>query len=235
MRKNSKTSRIGNIWSSDEIRFLKEHYSDLRFKAIADSLKRNYRGVKVKAQKLHLYHQKLKGNQPIQNLPETDKAYLAAFIDGEGCIGFTITWKNNVPLHAVPVVSVSNSNGEVIRWIARRGQWPVARTKTFYKSAENRYIQPRDCYRLFISGRARVESFLRAIFPYLQIKKKLAQKIFKFYRQREKNLQKSFSIQDWKLVLEVKELVDSHKAPHIRSRQRLAQFIKELERKESNQ
>jgi len=80
-------------------------------------------------------------------------------------------------------------------------------------------------------GRLRVEPLLKAILPYLRVKRPNAEKILEFFGQRANRRGHPFSLQDWKLVLKVKELVNSRKAPHIRSRQHLAQFIKELESK----
>ncbi|GAI73020.1 unnamed protein product, partial [marine sediment metagenome] len=99
-----------------------------------------------------------------------------------------------------------------------------------YRKIENRYRKFHWHYHLSLSGRLRVEPFLRAILPYLRIKQALALKVLEFWKGHSRGF---YTIEDWKRILEIKELVNSQKLPHIRSRQHLARFIKELEAKES--
>lgn len=220
------------IWTQDEIQFLETHYLKWPLRKIALHLNRGYRGTEVKACRLKLYQKAVKNIPSLTNLTETEKAYLAGFIDADGSIRMNITNINTIPHRATPIIEITNSRKDILDWITSKVNWSGKwETRNPCKKTENRYLKPHPHYHLSITGHLRVEPLLKAIYPYLRVKKSNAQKVLEFFKQRENRYGHPFSIQDWKLVLEVKELVNSRKAPHIRSRKRLAKFIKELEKK----
>lgn len=217
-------------WSQQEINFLKSHYLKFNTQNIAKALNRSYSSVKAKIEKLKLYSQAIRANKLTTKLSETERAYIAGFIDGEGTIGISLVYRNGLPIHGTPVVSISNTNKRVLEWIAskvNRAKW-IKKSVHVYKQPEYN-PRHRDFYALNLCSRLRLEPFLKAILPYLQIKRKLAQTVLEFYEARI--FQRPYSIQDWKRILKIRELTNSSRFPQIKRRKFLAHFIKELEKK----
>lgn len=221
-------------WSSGEIKFLKEHYLKLSNKEIARFLKRPLLGITYKINQFKLYDKSVEQMRILTNLAETEKAYIAGIVDGEGCLSINICYdKSRKPFRAVPTVEISNTDSKVLKWIAHKANWGKWNTKRPYTLIENRNanLKPYKCYHLTISDRRRVSVFLKTILPYLRIKKTLAEKILNFYRLHA--LRSPYTIEDWKRALEVKRLVNARHAQHIKSREYFARCIKELEVKRS--
>lgn len=221
-------------WSQTEIKYLKENYGKTPREEIVRKLNRSLGSIK---NKIHLEKLRLRQGHTL-NLTETEKAYIAGFIDGEGSIPFCIHYKKQIPHRAMPMIEIGNTNREIMNWLATKINGSA---KWIIPPKVNRSSMPKDyvsrisaTYHLSITGRFRIESLLKGILPYLQIKQQLAKIALQFYRQREDRFLKKFSLRDWHLVLKNREITNSRHPRDIRSRQRLAQFIKELERKEQN-
>ncbi len=107
-------------------------------------------------------------------LKNTDWAYIAGIIDGEGCIGI----RKNVPElgRFKAVVTVANSNKLLIDYLYSLfgGSCNEYQDKRKYKSG--RYRKPVWFWRI---GDKQAELFLRQVYPYLLIKKPNADLIFK--------------------------------------------------------
>jgi len=221
-------------WSRQETNFLKSHYLKFTTQDIAKALNRNYSSVKAKIEKLKLYSQAIKANKLTTKLSKTERAYIAGFIDGEGNIGVSLVYRDGLPAHGTPIISISNTDRKVLEWIAskvNRARW-IKKFVHVYKQP-GRNPQHRDFYVLDISSRLRLEPLLKAILPYLQIKKKRAQVLLEFYEARI--FQKPYSIQDWERILKIRELIDSSRPSQVKRRKFLAQFIKELKKRELNE
>lgn len=219
-------------WTENEIVFLKEHYLRLSLKEISKFLNRSYTSVRKKRYRLRFAPDFAKDVEPLHGLSENEKAYIAGFIDGDGCLGFEITHRQEKPIFAIPVVNIDNTDKEIINWLTEKinlGQWKSQKFYMHHSKDQKR----KATYRVSIRGRFRVESFLRAILPHLRVKKDLAFKILEFYRIHP--FQAEYTARVWKKVFEARMLVNSGKGFNIKSRERLAKFIKELERKEQNQ
>lgn len=211
-------------WTNEEIEFLKERFTEANDSQLARALRRTTSAIRNKIHELGLPREYLENIEAL-DLSIAEAAYAAGFIDGEGCVRFSIVWQDDQPIRAVPVVEVSNSNKEVLDWLADRvspsGRW---QTCPVYKKAENRYIEPHAHYHLAISGRPRVKAFLLAIIPHLRIKKARAQVVLRFCDQHQTGV---WNREDWDSVLTVKVLTNSRKHPHIESRRRLAAWIEQ--------
>lgn len=222
-------------WSKDEINFLKVNYLKLNYRDLMKALNRSYKSVNTRISILKLYPKKLQENEPFPNLSETNKAYIVGLIDGEGTIGIFITYRNKVPIRARPTLKIGLTHKPVLKWIAKKIDEAKLSPNPCSVRTLSREKEPRRkiVYSIDLANRPQIESLVRVILPYLRIRREIADKILEFYKLRHWG--KAPSIQDWKRVLATKNLISSSTLSHIRSRQRLAQFIKELERKEQNQ
>ena len=95
------------------------------------------------------------------SMTELDKAYIAGFVDGEGCMG--MYYRQG---HIRPSFSVSNTNEKVINRI----QSCLGGSKHIYKRKKQHW---RDCYNLSFAHN-KVEVILKKLLPYLVVKKKQA-------------------------------------------------------------
>jgi len=209
-------------WSQEELDFLKANYSKLTNSQIAKQLGRTFAAVKRKTIELGLYRKTL-AEQKATALKVAEAAYIAGFIDGEGSVRFNIAWRDGTPIRAVPAIEISNKDKAVLDWIAEKlvvsGRW---KTRATYKNPERRYGKPYYHYHLTISGRARLKPALLAILPYLRVKRPQAEAILEFIDTHETGI---WTEHDWRLVLKVRELTASKKAPHIKQVERLRAWI----------
>jgi len=115
----------------------------------------------------------------VDHLQKWQLGYLAAFIDGEGGIQINRTKrkgrKYRLSLH--PVVYVTNTNIEVIttirNWL-RAGSVIVSHSKKNY----------RDTYVLHITGIRNITRLLKAVYPYLIVKRERAALMMQFCESR---------------------------------------------------
>jgi len=223
--KNRKRERF-LFWSPDEIRFLKEKYSKLSLVEIARILHRSVRSVESKSRRLKLRQQAICNIEPL-NLTETEKAYIAGLLDGEGNVNISIIRRHGKPLRVIPQVEISNTNKEVLEWIAERVNQGNRRISRLRRYTDHRFSKPLDNYYLSISGRLAIEPFLQALLPYLHIKKLPTECLFKFLKSHIPF--EPYTLEDWQNILRLRETINSRKDAHIESRRILRHFVKELE------
>ena len=110
----------------------------------------------------------------IGHLSETEKAYLAGIVDGEGCI----TMNRYIKRGAVPVyrlfVEIANTSPALKKWLDER--FPE---KTYWRTGVRQGWK--DIYRWSLSGNRQVMVFCREITPYLVIKKEQAELVAQGY------------------------------------------------------
>ncbi|GAH70913.1 unnamed protein product [marine sediment metagenome] len=213
-------------WTADDVKFLREHYLQLPLYEIAKIINKSYRGIQAKAQRLRLYQETTENMKPLQNLTEMEKAYIAGFFDGEGYFGVRTIYKNDRPVHAKSTINIGNTNKEIIYWLASKinfGKWKTKTPYIYHPKSQ----KASTAYTLSICGCFRVEPFLKAILPYLRIKKDLVIKLLELYEIHPR--QTSYTLPIWKKILEIKILINSKKGTSIESRNRIAEFVKELE------
>ncbi len=100
----------------------------------------------------------------VKVLTETEKAYLAGFLDGEGCIGIYKRNRYKVPQYILEVTIV-NTNKEVIDWIQKRVKGNIRVRR--HSEWKTRWIWS-------INTRDPIHRFLNDILPFLIVKKKNA-------------------------------------------------------------
>ena len=113
-------------------------------------------------------------------LSETDKAYIAGFIDGEGSI--SIKRRNPKSEHPEAwqlIIQISSLDKNVLKYISEKtGQGKIQKIKlSKYKGRENQ----RDIYKISINSR-KAANLLKEIYPYLKIKHKQAKIAIEFQK-----------------------------------------------------
>ncbi|MGL4449699.1 MAG: LAGLIDADG family homing endonuclease [Sarcina sp.] len=106
---------------------------------------------------------------------ETDAAYIAGIIDGEGSILLTKLSQNT---HRAPVVSVPSTTIELLEYLKKTIGFGKIIRKTNYNKAKHK-----DCYTYILERNGAIE-LLKEISPYLIIKskKKRADLILRKYK-----------------------------------------------------
>ena len=113
------------------------------------------------------------------DLTESEKGYIAGFLDGEGSILLT-RHKDNGNIRCRPVVAFYNTNLEVLDWIAG-----VIDVKINKRQEDTRtdVRHRRTNYTIKINKYSEVYKFLVAIRPYLRIKQTNADIVIKFIEE----------------------------------------------------
>jgi len=113
----------------------------------------------------------------MNELTETEWAYLAGFIDGDGCITINVggTKGSVTPSHRL-LLLITQANKEYLeKWCARVG---LGRVYAIH-SGESPIQGTKQCYNWQMSGR-QAEAVLRKVLPYLDIKREQAEIAIKF-------------------------------------------------------
>lgn len=108
-------------------------------------------------------------------MTETEKAYIAGIIDGEGSIMLQKIHKNE---HPAPCISIASNTLELLEWIKKVvGKGTITKKKNY-----NLEIH-KDCYNYFLRRNDAI-SLLIDIHPYLviDVKRKRSKLILKKYR-----------------------------------------------------
>jgi len=112
---------------------------------------------------------------------DTDKAYIAGLIDGEGTITIGRRRhgkKSKSPWYYQPIISMGNTNRAIVDFIGERySGWVMAR-----KPGNEKY---KEWYQWFIR-RDNMISFLQDILPYLRFKRPQAEIVLQFPTYRGK-------------------------------------------------
>ena len=115
----------------------------------------------------------------INNLTDTDAAYLAGIIDGEGSINLSRVHKNS-PDHTTTYfirLRVTNTHRGLLDWIVLKvGYGSVGKMKN-YDSKYNR----KQAYQWNLSNQ-RVVDVLRQVYPYLKVKRLQAEVAFEYQK-----------------------------------------------------
>lgn len=120
-----------------------------------------------------------KNRHRLNEVSEVDAAYIAGFFDGEGCVSLGMHNKRSTTgrgYHYLRVF-VANTNLEVLEWLSK--------TLGFgHPQPQKKKEGQRQVWRYMLSG-VRAISFLEIVYPYLQVKKNLAEIAFRFSATRK--------------------------------------------------
>ena len=162
-------------WTEREATFLEENYGKLPLRAIALVLNRSHCAIKHKSSKLKL---KPSFSRPrIETLSEVEKAYLAGFIDGEGCITLKLysrKWKNERQ-YVTAKITVTNAHRDVIAFVGYVFNRKITEEKRYnWKTA----------WRVQIDRLEDVREIIKYLLPYLKVKRKQAELLLEFCNYR---------------------------------------------------
>ena len=166
-------------WSQDEDEILVKYYSVLPREELQKLLpNRSWAAIQTRAERL------LKcGRAPLINtiskepslsLTEPQKAYIAGLLDGEGTITLV---KHGSKIY--PEVSITNTKKEVIEWLRSVTQVGVITIENKSRSKRNWNT----CYKFRVLSLPEASAILKAVLPYLIIKKKQAELVLKFIEE----------------------------------------------------
>ncbi len=101
-----------------------------------------------------------------------DLAYIAGFIDGEGCIGILKRQRKNFSPEYHIYVSVGQKDAQILDWLAKNYSGAIHHVK-------------RDGSYMWNLSYNNAYNFLKQILPYLKYKKPQAQLALSFYEQTD--------------------------------------------------
>jgi len=171
-----------NGWYKKDIRALKESYKLYPVKYPEWLIKRHGKaGCQSQSWRLKLTKGIRNPGLDLRKLTIAEKAYFAGIIDGEGSIIFHEDRpKTNF------CIEVSNTDEKVMIWIQKlfAPYLKVVYRKRKRKSGFGVEKNWKDVYQLYIAGIMNVYDILRAILPYLIIKRKKAQGALELMKER---------------------------------------------------
>ena len=139
---------------------------------------------------------------PIEQLAETDKAYLAGLIDADGCITVLKTRRT-----AYPSVCVAQTKFDALEWMAEK----LGATVSFHaRSREDRGGYHREQMIVRLHG-ARAQLLCKAILPYLKIKRRQAEIVIGFPCDvRDRGLTEDINAIRFEMLAEIQGLNEHH-------------------------
>ena len=113
----------------------------------------------------------------------TERAWLAGFIDGEGYIGITFQRKKETNSQTAsprchPYLIIANTNKAVLGFITER-------IKAGRVHSEVRKQNCKSAYQYHLTKQDHLHGLLRAVFPYLQVKKEQCRLLLLFLERRK--------------------------------------------------
>jgi hypothetical protein len=194
-----------NCWREHEIEFITKNYKKMTDAEISRKLGRSVTAIQMKRQELGL-EKKHMGDitKPYRNLnlSEVDKAYLAGLIDGDGSIilsfhQYSHSKGKGIHSQISCAISARSANREY--------------TKEVMRMMGGKITEPeKNFYEVIISRQADILQFVEALFPYFRLKKKQAELMIEFCRDRLKVLKyrrnAPYTIKSFELVKKMKEI-----------------------------
>ena len=195
-------TKVGRVWSSEEISFLKEAYDKVSWKEIAVEMKRSFHSVTHKARRLGLFKEPMKRMKRLSgsvdlNLTEWERGYLSAAIDGEGTITI-IRDAMGDGIRLLPKIEITNTNTSFLKRLAKMA--PSCRYRHRRKAGQ------KIVHVLCIHGLCRVYSVLKVIMNDLIIKRKQSESVFNFCKSRLSHPCIPYTKEEWEMYHKVKVL-----------------------------
>lgn len=179
-------------WTADEEKLLAELYPrESKEQILAKISNHSWAAIQLRAEK-HLnlrratYFRYIRGVDPSFVCSDTDLAYIAGLLDGEGSCGFHGFTKNHTPS---PIVSICNTYLGAIQFVQDKVQ--IGYIRPDKRRIENR----KQGYTWAIASYEPVLLFLKAVMPYLIIKRWKAELMVRYCGSRIDQLKNSYSWQ----------------------------------------
>ena len=177
-------------WNDEEVSILKEDFPRLALdgkhgpinkKTIMDRLpKKTWDAIKWKAKQLGLRRDFRTVYDPL-NISDVDRAYIAGYLDGEGCITVIRAKRKGGNINYVPYISIANKDLTSLEWIV--SVTGLGRVRRLNKTPENKRTEKwrqrpwmwSDCYTYGVHNLASCYRFIKEIGPFLKVKKEHAE------------------------------------------------------------
>lgn len=194
-------NRISNIrnatpWTESEEAIIKSFYVSEGTDVVARLSGRSKGAVKARAQQIGI---RIRNRKRELHLTDTEKAYIAAIIDAEGWIGFTVTKSKKYP---TPRVGIANTNLGLIEWLKSK----------FADLVVYDYVRPatetqKECHYLQITQPASVQALLEQTAPYMLVKRERAELVMEFTRTRiNVSRAEPYTVDPEPLIAKIREL-----------------------------
>lgn len=169
-------------WTKEEIEILKKHYPSKPRDEVEEKLKpRTWASIKEEAVHIGIHreytgHRIRKVDNVLNNLSDIDKAYLAGFIDGEGCICFLKrVWENGE--RYTPTITIVNTNKEIMDWLSNK----IPYFNLYVRAGSKNH---KDMYTVETRKQMAIKYILQTILPHLKVKKKQAELMLEYINNR---------------------------------------------------
>jgi hypothetical protein len=171
-----------SYFSEQEIQTIREFYPRAPQKTILSLIPtHNWQSILDKACELGINRTKATKHfiPETFDLTDAEKGYLAGIIDGEGCIweGYTHCCTKFVTY--TPHVMVTNTDMNLMNWVSRVFRSPITENGNFKTGFGKKH-----CYICVIHRYAGVYGILKALLPYLIVKRSKAESVINKLRER---------------------------------------------------
>ncbi|MDE2439204.1 MAG: hypothetical protein KGN01_07495 [Patescibacteria group bacterium] len=145
-------------------------------------------------------------------MTETEKAYLAGILDGEGSISLTLNYpkKRKGMILITPRVTIASTSQPLIDWLKLK--LTDLGAYTLHKQGKDRRV----CCLIIFSWRSL--RLIKTIYPYLIIKKDRATLLFNFWDIRKTHLGKPYSKEEIEIALTLRSINIAGRNPLFRSK-----------------
>jgi seryl-tRNA synthetase len=116
----------------------------------------------------------------MKHFTKTQRAYLAGFFDGEGTFSIIRRPDKRSPTgySYQPYAEVTSTNEEIIKWL----NGFVGKGFTFYRPKKG---NANDAFVQHVTGMETIIGFISLLYPYLRLKKEVANKVRQFCKSRQ--------------------------------------------------
>lgn len=213
-RLSLRRTRFRKPWSKEETNFLRSNFENLSVKKIAEKLHRPRKGVHEKMVELNLPVPSIRRFLH-PHMTETEKAYIAGFLDGEGWITFHPHWHKGRLWGCSPQIGFANTNRKPLDFIAKVLSEDSSRDfEKIIKMRKEKSPHKREIWEIRLEGKFAIFFFLKTIQPYLLVKQKHAEIMIKLLGLRKTGTR--WTKDQLKLLLQLCELQGIHHPTRLR-------------------
>jgi len=118
----------------------------------------------------------------LENIPDTDWARLAAYIDGEGCISLNRTKRKDGECYAYrPTITIGNTSFALMDWLRFMFNFSIYTRRTNAQS----HFGNKTNYYAYTSHKASIITILNNVLPFLIVKADHAITLLTFWSDKE--------------------------------------------------
>jgi hypothetical protein len=194
------------IWSERELELVNNHFSSMNHKELLEMLpNRTLAGLRSKAYTIGLKKPPTPKNDVPNILSETQKAYLAGLIDGEGTITLELRKSRcNKKLVIEPLLQIANTDSPLLREVKK-----MLGIGNVHITVHKEIRQPMHSYR--IGSQQGVLKILEQIHDYLILKKPQSELVIKWLKIHK--FGKKITQKEIEMFRESKKLVNKGRTP----------------------